>query len=59
MTKQMSPLLKQDNRKQLIQEAMQAISDKQNEVIQQANKIIGNVSVFEKNVHQKFVSYGR
>ncbi len=59
MTKQMSPLLKQDNRKQLIQEAMQAISDKQNKVIQQANKIIGDVSVFEKNVHQKFVSYGR
>ncbi|MEA1893474.1 MAG: hypothetical protein U9N33_12305 [Campylobacterota bacterium] len=59
MTKQVSPLLKQDNRKQLIQEAMQAISDKQDEVIQQANKIIGDVSVFEKNVHQKFVSYGR
>lgn len=58
MTKQMNPLLKPENRKQLILEAMQSISDKQDKVIQQANKMIGDVSSFEKNIHQKFVSFG-
>ena len=54
----MNPLLKPENRKQLILEAMQSISDKQDKVIQQANKMIGDVSSFEKNIHQKFVSFG-
>ncbi len=53
----MSPLLKPENRKQLIKEAMQAISDKQADMIKQADKIIGNVSLFEEDIHQKFVSH--
>jgi len=56
MTKQMSPLLRPENRKQLIEEAMQAISDKQAEVIKQADEIIGDVEAFEKDVHEKFVT---
>lgn len=59
MTKQMSPLLKPENRKQLIQEAIQSISDKQDEVIQQANKIIVNVADFEKTMQKKFISHRR
>ncbi len=57
MTKPMNPLLKPENRKKLIQQAMQSMSDKQDEVIKQADKIIGDVVIFEKNIHQKFVSY--
>lgn len=53
----MNPLLKPENRKKLIQQAMQSMSDKQDEVIKQADKIIGDVVIFEKNIHQKFVSY--
>jgi len=35
MTKKMNQILKEENRKKLIEEAMQAISDKQAQVIQQ------------------------
>ena len=56
MTKQMNPMLREENRQKLIEKAMQAISDKQAQVIEQADKIIGDVAMFEKNVHQKFVS---
>jgi len=51
----MNPMLREENRK-LIEEAMQDISDKQAQVIKQADKIIGDVAMFEKIVHQKFVS---
>ena len=53
----MSPLLKPINRKQLISQAMKAMSDKQKHVINQADKIIDDVEMFEKNVHQRFISY--
>ncbi|MEN4054215.1 MULTISPECIES: hypothetical protein [Sulfurimonas] len=56
MTKQMNPMLREENRQKLIEEAMQAISDKQAQVIKQADKIIGNVAMFEANVHKKFMS---
>jgi len=56
MTKQMNPMLREENRQKLIEEAMQDISDKQAQVIKQADKIIGDVAMFEKIVHQKFVS---
>ncbi len=59
MTKPMNPLLKQENRQELIQQAMQAISDKQAQVIKQANKIIGDVTIFEDSVHKQFISYTR
>ena len=52
----MNPMLREENRQRLIEEAMQAISDKQAQVIKQADKIIGDVTMFEKMVHQKFVS---
>lgn len=56
MTKQMNPMLREKNKQKLIEEAMKAISDKQAEVIRQADKIIGDVVMFEKSVHQKFIS---
>ncbi len=56
MTKQMNPMLREENRQKLIEEAMQAISDKQAQVIEQADKMIGDVAIFEKMVHQKFIS---
>lgn len=57
MTKTISPLLKQENRKSFIEQAMKSMSDRQDEVIKQADIIIGDVVIFEKNVRQKFVSY--
>ena len=57
MTKPMNPLLKQENRQELIQQAMQSISDKQAKVIKQADKIIDNVAIFEDAVHKQFISY--
>ena len=57
MTKAMNPLLKPENRKEFIQQAMKAMSDRQAEVIAEADKIIGDVVKFEENIHQKFVSY--
>lgn len=57
MTKQMNPLLKQENRQEFIKQAMKAMSERQNEIVEQADKIIGDVVLFEKNVHQKFITY--
>ena len=57
MTKPMSPLLKPENRRELIEKAMQSITDKQAAIMKQADEIIGDVSSFEKNVHKKFVAY--
>jgi len=57
MTKPMSPLLRPENRKQLMQKGMQAITDKQAEVIKIADEMIGDVSLFEENVHKKFLAY--
>jgi len=38
---------------------MQSTSDKQTKVIKQADKIIGNVAVFEDSIHKQFISYTR
>lgn len=57
MTKSINPLLKPENRKEFIRQAMRAMSDRQEEVIKQADRIIGDVVFFEESVHQKFVSY--
>ena len=43
MTKSISPLLKQENRKSFIEQAMKSMSDRQDEVIKQADIIIGDV----------------
>jgi len=57
MTKPMNPLLKPENRKEFIKQAMKAMSERQNKIIQQADTIIDDVVSFEKSVHQKFVAY--
>lgn len=53
----MNPLLKPENRKEFIKQAMKAMSERQNKIIQQADTIIDDVVSFEKSVHQKFVAY--
>lgn len=53
----MNPLLKQENRQEFIKQAMKAMSERQNEIIEQADKIIGDVVMFEKHVHLKFIAY--
>jgi hypothetical protein len=57
MTKPMNPLLKPENRKEFIKQAMKTMSERQDEIIQQADRIIDDVVSFEKSVHQKFVAY--
>ena len=57
MTKPMNPLLKPENRKEFIQQAMISMSKKQDEIIEQADKIIGDVAKFEENVRKQFSSY--
>jgi len=52
----MNPMLREENRDKLIKEAMKAISDKQAQVVKEADKIIGNVAAFEKSVHKQFIS---
>jgi hypothetical protein len=55
--------LKIENKKQYSSEskflkgAIKAINNKQEETIQKANKIIGDVENFEKEVSKKFSSY--
>ena len=56
MTRKMNPMLREENRDKLIKEAMKAISDKQAQVVKEADKIIGNVAAFEKSVHKQFIS---
>ncbi len=53
----MNPLLKPENRKEFIKQAMKAMSERQDKIIQQADTIIDDVVSFEKNIHQKFVAY--
>jgi len=59
MTKPMNPLLKQENRKEFIKQAMKAMSERQDKITQQADTIIDDVVSFEKSVHQKFMAYSR
>ena len=55
--------LKIENKKQysskskFLKGAIKAINNKQEETIQKANKIIGDVENFEKEVFKKFSSY--
>ena len=57
MTKPMNPLLKSENRQEFIKQAMKAMSVRQEKVIQEADVIIGDVSSFEKDVHQQFMDF--
>ena len=55
MTKPMNPLLKAENRNQFIKKAMEAMSDRQDKIIKQADKIIEDVALFENSVHKQFI----
>ena len=45
---------KLENKKIFLKNAIKAINNKQEETIQKANKIIGDVQNFEKEVSKKF-----
>ena len=57
MTQSINPLLKPENRKEFIQQAMKEMSEQQEEVIKKADSIIENVALFEENVRKQFASY--
>lgn len=46
-----------NNKSKFLKNAIKAINNKQEETIQKANKIIGDVENFEKEVSKKFLSY--
>ena len=53
----MNPLLKIENRKDFIEQAMKAMTTRQDDIIKQADKIIEDVALFENSVHNQFISY--
>ena len=57
MTQSINPLLKPENRKEFIQQAMKEMSEQQEEVIKKADSIIENVALFEENVRKQFALY--
>jgi phage shock protein A len=57
MTQSINPLLKPENRKEFIQQAMKEMSEQQEEVIKKADNIIENVALFEENVRKQFALY--
>jgi len=57
MIQKINPLLKPENRKEFIKQAIKAMTERQNEVIKQADKIIDDVAIFEKNIYQQFASH--
>ena len=57
MTQAINPLLKPENRKEFIQQAMKEMSEQQEEVIKKADSIIENVALFEENVRKQFALY--
>ena len=48
---------KLENKNIFLKNAIKAINNKQEETIQKANKIIGDVENFEKEVSKKFSTY--
>ena len=48
---------KLENKNIFLKNAIKAINNKQEETIQKANKIIGDVESFEKEVSKKFSTY--
>ena len=57
MTQSINPLLKPENRKEFIQQAMKEMSEQQDAVIKKADSIIENVALFEENVRKQFALY--
>ncbi len=57
MSVQINDKLKSKNKSRLLKNAIKAINTKQEETIQKANKIIGDVESFEQEITKKFISY--
>jgi len=57
MIQSINPLLKPENRKEFIQQAMKEMSEQQDAVIKKADSIIENVALFEENVRKQFALY--
>jgi len=57
MTQAINPLLKIENRKEFIEQAMKEMSEQQEAVIKKADSIIDNVTLFEENVRKQFALY--
>lgn len=57
MTLEMPSLLKAENRMQLAIHGLKTIKRIQNEVINEADKAIGDVAKFEKKQHAIFISF--
>ena len=53
----MNPLLKAENRKEFIQQAMKEMTEQQEEVMKKADSIIENVALFEENARKQFALY--
>ena len=57
MSVQINDKIKNKNKNRFLKNAIEAINAKQEETIQKANKIIGDVESFEKEITKKFISY--
>ncbi len=57
MSVQINDKLNNKNKHRFLKNAIKAINAKQEETIQKANKIIGDVESFEKEITKKFISY--
>jgi len=57
MSVQINDKLKNKNKSRFLKNAIKAINTKQEETIQKANQIIGDVESFEKEISKKFISY--
>ena len=57
MSVQINDKLKNKNKSRFLKNAIKAINTKQEETIQKANKIIGDVESFEQEITKKFISY--
>lgn len=57
MSVQINDKLNNKNKSIFLKNAIKAINKKQEETIQKANKIIGDVESFEKEITKKFISY--
>ncbi|MCK9473545.1 hypothetical protein [Sulfurimonas sp.] len=57
MTQPINPLLKPENRKEFIEQAMKEMSEQQEELIKKADSMIENVALFEERVRKQFTLY--
>ncbi|MDF1876748.1 hypothetical protein JHD47_02835 [Sulfurimonas sp. SAG-AH-194-L11] len=57
MTQSLNPLLRPENRKEFIEQAMKEMSEQQEAMVKKADSIIENVAQFEENVRKQFALY--